>query len=70
MRIDSNAVHLAYKLEVALEPGHAQAVFKVESEGDMAISIKASGALWIRAGAEGRIDSKPLLVASRWMLDA
>lgn len=40
--LPSNAVHLAYKLEVPLQAGPAQAVFKVEDEGDMALSIKAS----------------------------
>ena len=34
--LPSNAVHLAYKLEVPLQAGPAQAVFKVEDEGDMA----------------------------------
>lgn len=51
LHFPSNQPHLAYKLEAPLAPGPAQALFKVEAEGDMIISIKV--------GEAGRIHAYP-----------
>lgn len=40
----SGATHLAYKLEVPLEPGPAQRLFRVERE--LVVAIKARGRGW------------------------